>query len=680
MFTENFLHILNTSLAVFIILCPVVYSLLLIYILRKDLRDSWLVILTFLILTGIFLNKLLFFNQSLAQQDFNNIQIPLFYFFRTSILKFLAPPLWNSSFCGGFDAFSNPLAGYLSFFNWVFLFSSDVYKSFNMFIFLQIFSCLISAYVMLKTFGFSKAVSFFGAIAYSFNGFVTMRLSPGVGLEYLFAYKWIPLILAFTKKYLDNRKGLDLLGLTIALAFSFEGNPNIVIASGVLWFIFLLVEYRKVILCRYKILIVPILSLFIYALKLFPVIDLISNKESRFSQSIGGWRASNFDIPMFPRAFLPLKFGFTNGVFTPGVLAVLFFLIGLTCALVIWRKTKKPVFEGFYFVLLIFIPAFFITIENPVYYFFYSLPILSMVTIIPSFLIMFIIPIVFFSAYGFSLLLKVLGKRFYLVAVAIIPTLVFLEVLVGPSTFGKNTYSFNFAKMNYVDEVSNFSHYNVLKEQKPGIFSVIDNPKLFIYPNSIAILNLSTLNNPNYFFGCNNSEALSNMSLEETKKRSDYILSMYPLADKDITLISKVDMNTILKLKSHAVFENVDKYLALYDTGWNDDMYIYSVGCIENCTLKNYSKNPTSFKVDVSSQNFSFDKTVSTSINYSKWLKAKSNGKYLSTSKDGLSYVSLRGDIGDSVSFYYINPYIYVGFVVSFIFLIVSVIIFFRLK
>ncbi len=640
----------------------------------------WLVIPAFLLLVGIFLNKLLFFNQSLAQQDFNNIQIPLFYFFRTSLLKFFSPPLWNSSFCGGFDAFSNPLAGYLSFFNWVFLFSSDVYRSFNIFISLQIFFCLVSAYVMLKTFGFSKAASFFGAIIYSFNGFVTMRLSPGVGLEYLFAYKWIPLILVFSKKYLDNRKGLDLLGLAIVFAFSLEGNTNIVIAAGVLWIVYLLTEYRKLFLSRFKILIVPIFSLFIYALKIFPVIDLISNKESRFSQSVGGWRASNFDIPMFPKAFLPIKFGFTNGVFTPGILAISFFLIGLIVALIIWSRTKKPVLEGFYFVLITLILAFFITIENPIYYFFYSLPVLSMVTIIPSFLIMFIVPIVFLSAYGFSLLLKYLDKRIYLIAVVAVPALVFLEVLLGPSTFGKDTYSFNFAKMNYVDEVSGFSHYNVLGKQKSGLFTIINNPKLFIYPNSIALLNLSTLNNPIYFFGCNNQETLINSNLGEIKKHSDYIFSMYPVTDKDLTLIDKIDMDTMLKLKSHAVFENVDKYLALYDTGWNDDMYIYGVKCVGDCVLKNYSKNPAEFKIDVSDQTFSPDKVISTSINYSKWLKAKSNGKYLTTSKGELGYMSMRGNIGDSVSFYYINPYIYLGFAVSFISLVISVIIFRRLK
>ena len=120
---------------IFLILGPLIYFAILVSLLKKDLKDSLFQVFLFFVLTVIFLNKLLFKHQPLAQQDFNNIQIPLFHFYNQSILKFFSPPIWNSSFCGGFDAFSNPLAAYFSIFNWIFLLSSNVYRNFSFFIF-----------------------------------------------------------------------------------------------------------------------------------------------------------------------------------------------------------------------------------------------------------------------------------------------------------------------------------------------------------------------------------------------------------------------------------------------------------------------------------------------------------------------------------------------------------------
>ena len=547
------------------------------------------------------------------------------------------------------------------------------------FIFIQIFLCLIFSYVMLRTFNFSKVTSFFGAIVFSFNAFVIMRLSPGVGLEYLFAYKWIPLILAFSKKYLDNGNKLDLLGLTIAFAFSFEGNISIVIASGLLWLLYILTSYRREIKSKFIIFAAPVFSVFIYAIKLFPIVDLVRNGESRFSQGVDGWRASNFDLYMFPKVFFPFKHEFTNGAFTPGVIAISLFFFGLILALVYFFKTKKQPFASFYFSIITLVLAFFITIENPIYYFFYSLPILKMVTIIPSFLIFFVIPIVFLSSYAFSRLLNfVKNTKFYYVII-FIPILVFAEVLIGPSTFGSKTYSFNFAKINYLSEVNGFSHYNLLKDQKPGLFIVKDNPKLFIYPYAISTLNLKTLNDFGYFFGCRDNRKLLNSNISEIKKRANYIFSMYPLEDSELKLLGKVDMNTMLKLKSHSVFENTIKYLSLYDTGWNDDIYLYVVNCKKDCALKDYSDNPVSFSIPIQNNNVT-NGQISTSINYSKWLKAKNGKNILQSGKDEFDYMIVKGDGGETLSFTYFNPYIYIGLGISVISFITFIHLFLRFK
>jgi len=663
---EGIYYILNKLLTIFLIIAPTTYLLIVLYAFRKELKKSVVQIIFFLFLTTIFLNKLLFTSQSLAQKDFNNIQIPLMNFFTKSITKNFSPPIWNSSFCGGFDAFSNPLSVYFSVFNWVFLLGTNTYFSYALLIFVQIFLCLVGSYLMLRSFSFSKMAAVLGAVVFSFNGFVTMRLSPGVGIEYLFAYKWVPFILAFSKRFFEKSDKLSFLGLSISLAFLLEGNPSIAIATYVFWGIFVLFNYKKLISQKFKILFAPLVSFLIYALKILPVLDLFKTGGERFEGAVGSWRASNFDTYMFPEAFLPIKSDFTNGVFTPGALAISLFFAGVLLSSYSYIRKRKEPFRGFYFVNFIFILAFFITIENPIYYLLYSFPVLNRVTIIPSFLIFYLIPIAFFAAYGFSVLCKFVGK--YKIVLIVVPLAIFGEVLFGPSTFGNDSYSFNFAKIDYAKEIADFPHYNVLKDQKEGLFFINDYSHVFIYPYAISTQNLKTLNFANYFFGCREDEKLISGGTEEMINRADYILSLREISNSNLELIDKVSMSGLRDHKSHAVFERMMDYYVLYETlkdiGWNDDMYVYKVGCTEGCSIKNLSDNPVNFSIKADSGNKNSSGNVITSINYSKWLKVKKEGKFLQTYRDDFGYLEIEVGVGD-LEFFYVNPYIYVGFILS---------------
>ena len=161
--------VLNYFLSFFILTVPTLYFVYLLLEIKKDLKKSLLYVLALFLLSAVLLNKLLLFPVTLAQKDFNNIQIPMFQFFHDSISRYFLPPIWNSSFSGGFDAFSSPLSSYFSVFNWVFLIGSNVYKSFSFFIFLQVFLCALFSFYMLKTFKLSGVSSFLGAVLFTFN-------------------------------------------------------------------------------------------------------------------------------------------------------------------------------------------------------------------------------------------------------------------------------------------------------------------------------------------------------------------------------------------------------------------------------------------------------------------------------------------------------------------------------
>lgn len=650
-----------------------------------------------ILLSVIFLNKLLFFSQSLAQKDFNNIQIPMFQFFSESIKGYFLPPIWNSSFSGGFDAFVSPLSAFFSVFNWILLFSDNIYKSLNLFIFVQICLCAIFSYLMLRVFRFSKIASLLGAVLYTFNGFVVMRLSQGVGIEYLYAYKWLPLIIAFTKKFLDGRSLKDFLGLSISLAMSLEGNINMVIAIGVMWVIYLLFEYKKAIPLVSKLLLLLSLSVTIFAIKLLPFVSVISSGGSRFSGKTGGWRQGNIDWDMFPRILFPIKFNYDNAIFTPGTIGIALALAGFLLALAIFFRNKKPPFDGFYFILSIFLFAFFITIENPFYYFFYSLPALRVTTQIPTFLIFYIVPIVFFGTYFleknqevlYTLSVSCKCKIIIQILLAALPFVIFLEVLTGPSTFGNSTYSFNFPKID-IHEYENFPHYQLLKKQQPGLFVFADknNASIFFYPYGISLMNLKTIDGYRYFFGSNSAEALIDNGLDELKKRTDYILSMRPIEnDSDLQLIGSVSMSKIKYFQSHAVFENLQGYIILYATGWDDDIYIYRVKCFFNCALKNYSNNPIKFSIELDENDNRTN--IPTSVAYSKWFKVTYQEKAVKTSKDAFGYMSVLLDSPDEniestsnskkvLNFIYVNPFIYIGFIISFVGFIIVIYLFFK--
>jgi hypothetical protein len=678
------MHVINVILTAFLIIVPTLYLVIALWLLKKDIKDNWLHLGFLILLSVVFLNKLLFTQQTLAAKDFNNIQVPMFQFFSTSIRSYFLPPIWNNSFSGGFDVFESPLSSYFSAFNWVFVIGSNVYKSFGFFILAQICLCAVFSYLMLRTFQFKKTSALLGAVLFTFNGFVVMRLSEGLGIEYLYTYKWLPLVLLATNKYLDQQDKRWLILLAISLAMLFEGNTNIVVSTVIMWLLYLFTEYRNSVKFISKFIGAGLLAVAIYAVKLVPFIDLALSNVSRFTNNTSGWRQGNIDWEMFPRILFPVQFNFNNAIVTPGVVGMILVLLGFLISMIFLVINRKPAFIGFYFAIVSLIFALFSTIEGPLYNLFYSLPVLNKLTQIPTFLIFYIIPFVLFGSYFVEKLTCEIEKtkiysKLPLVGVIyslILPMLVFTEVLLGPSTFGNKTFSFNFAKMN-ISETYDFPHYKLLAKQPRGLFIFPDNANsyIFLYPYGITQANLITLNGYHYFYGSLSEKDLVAAGLNEVKTRADYIISLNPVEnDPDLRLLGKVSMSKTKDFRSFAVYANLYDYQNLYSTGWNDDLYIYKVTCVTNCALKNYSQNPVEFPIFLDSNDTRA--TISTSIAYSRWLHVTYQGKEATIGKDPYGYLTVKLNPSEGgadatfksvrrLYFEYINPYIYFGFAVS---------------
>lgn len=638
-----------------------------IYKFREELKSSKFYIGGLFLLGIFFLNKLLFSNQTLAAQDFNNIQITFNSFFAESFRNYLTPPLWYTKIGGGLDAFSNPIAVYFSPFNFLFLFFSNIYYATNLFILFQIIFLSTTSYLLFREFKFSKALSFFGAVAFTYNGFLVMRLSPGVGVEYLYTYKWIPLILLFTNRVFKDKKYDEILFLGICLGFTFEGNPNIAFGTWCLWFLFLLISQGKNFYKTWKLFFTAIsFGLCFYAIKLIPGIDMMLSSSGRISSTIGGWRTSRMKLYEFHEYFVPLSHKFMTPNFTPGVIVIAFSIIGIFLITINFLKKKSSTYLDI-FAVFSFLIGCFLNTDNPLSEIFYTLPIINRFTVTPTYLSFLIFPLIYFAMNG----LKFIMQKFehlnfsYLITITI-SLFVFLEVTLGPSTFGTRTFSFNFAKMNPA-EVYNYQHYKELRKFESELFLFNANNNLFMYPSGIQLNNIYTLNSYKYFYENFDSVNLDSMSLDFKKMHTDNIIDFNSISDPDLNLVSTIKMKNFMNsgFESHAVIERRSEFFDI--SNWDKNLYVYKVNS-KNTSIKNISQNPFEYRITTKIENFNDGKLLA-SISYSRWWKIiNQNNEELKFNSNSLGLIDIQNvNPGDVLIFRYFNPLIYIGMFITLI-------------
>jgi hypothetical protein len=251
----------------------------------------------------------------------------------------------------------------------------------------------------------------------------------------------------------------------------------------------------------------------------------------------------------------------------------------------------------------------------------------------------------------------------------VISLLVFCEILLGPSTFGNKSFSFNFAKMD-ATEVFRYPHYVVLKEFPNELYYFNSNNSVFMYPYAIQLNNSHTLNSYKYFYEGFDSAKLDSRNLDFNKKFADILIELEPLSNPDLKLIKTIEMNKFIDLsfKSQAVQDKKSQFFDIFTHyNWDGKFYLYKVESSIS-TIKNVSNNPYSYTFNISSKNLENEKLL-TSISYSKWWEISNQKNIkLTFEKNSFGLIEVKNvSNGDNLNFLYFNPYIYIGMLFSLI-------------
>jgi hypothetical protein len=640
------------------IVAPCVYLLLTLVRIRGYLTNSKSIVGIFGLLVITFFNKLLFKGQTLGQQDFNNLQITFFDLFQKSLFLHKSPPIWNSYTGGGFDAFSNPLSVYFSPFLPVFIFVKDVFFAANIFIILQVFFTLIFAFTYFRVINLSKGASILGTVMIVFNGFLTMRLSPGVGLEYFFSLKWLLLALAFTHLYFEGKKTKDLLFLGISLGFLFEGNMNMALSAGFFWLLYTLFLFG---IKDKKIFLSPIIGSLIYSIKLVPGFYMIMTAEGRISEVASGWRTGKINPFTFPTYIFPYKHLFYTPAFTPGAIGALLFITALIYLFLFRNKLKFSKKHVFVSVALLTIGSLLVT-YNPLSEVFFKLPIFNRMTIIPAFIVFLFVPVSIICAIFVEELARKGRKIAYILFV--LPFLIYAEVLIGPSIFGIKSYSFNFLKMDYKSEMQKLDYYDFLKgTNKVAMFT--DDMRLLTLPSYNSYFAVYTLNDFKYLYGSNNIDDLaSRENLVEISKYADIFIATREMRTGTKKLAEfEVKRFDDKNYDNFAIIDRSMDYDKLQLFRWDYKLKIYEPLQKEITSVKKNNSHPFKHSFVVQKNNFEKDGSVITSITYSPFWKTDSS---LLITKGTYEYLKIKNArIGQTITLTYINPFIYLGFFMS---------------
>lgn len=645
---------LNFCLSLSLLLIPVTVTILIFRKFKNELIASKFYFGGLVLLNIVFLNKLLFGGQTLTAQDFNNIQITFNHFFQNSFREFLTPPIWYSKIGGGFDAFSNPVSNYFSPFNLLLLIIPEVYFATNLIILFTLIFISISSFLLFRELKLSKNLSFLGAVIFTFNAFVIMRLSPGVGIEYLYTFKWIPFVILFAYKIFVNKEKNFLLFLAVALSFTFEGNFNIAFGVWCFWFLFLVVFYGKKILSIWKeFLGVLFFAFAFYSIKLLPGIDLMLSSSGRISSTVSGWRTSRMKLYEFLEYFLPISHKFQSPNFTFGVIALILFLVGFGYFWFKFYKNRSVDFL-FKFSIISFLIGCFLNTDNPGSELFFTFPIFNRITVTPTYLIFLMFPMILWILEGANLI----SKKFKF-APLVFGILIFVEVLFGFSTFGTRTFSFNFPKMN-ISEAYQIPHYEAQKKYS-GVFFFNSNNNTFMYPYGIELSGVKVLNPFKYFYSYSNTDEMEN-NISDQIFYSDYIYSLNSLSNPNLNLKETVKVKSLLsKFQSFAIFERSGEFNELSQTqNWDKNLNIYEVSSNIPSSSKNLSNNPFEFTLQFTDKNLTQGDKLSTSVTYSKWWRVSSD---YDSNKYGL--VEIKNTNLKEVKFIYFNYFIYLGMLLT---------------
>jgi len=206
-------------------------------------------------------------------------------------------PLWNPYNFSGTPHFANFQSASFSIFNFLFfIFSFKI--AWSLFILFQPLLADIFTYLYCSKLRLSSKASLLAAISFSFGGFLTVWLEYGtLG----WAILWLPLLFYFWECFLENKKIIFLVLISITITFSlFSGHLQISLYLIFAYLLYLLFSWwqRKI---NLKLLLISLFPLFfsflLAAVQLLPSLDFYLN--SHRSQQIPVKWYKGLQIPWY---------------------------------------------------------------------------------------------------------------------------------------------------------------------------------------------------------------------------------------------------------------------------------------------------------------------------------------------------------------------------------------------
>jgi len=285
----------------------------------KKIINRFLPLVIFLIFVGIFFANLFFpqlsiyFTPDLGRSDTIHLGFPLRYLF-TQMVRLHKIPLWTNQIGTGIPLLAGGQTGIFNIINYLLLFFLPAAQSMNLLYFIFTLIALLSTYSFARYLKFSRPVSIFVSVIFSFSGVFIFRLQH---ISVFTSSCLLPLVFLLALRTVEKLDTKDALVLSFVICQQiFIGHPQYVfitlLGMMILVFYFLAIKKEKFIIKLKRMLFLIVAVSFGIAMASVQILPTFEFKA--FSVRGQGLSFSEATIQSFsPKYFLTLIYPFIFG-------------------------------------------------------------------------------------------------------------------------------------------------------------------------------------------------------------------------------------------------------------------------------------------------------------------------------------------------------------------------------
>ncbi len=427
---------MRTAEAVFFAAAPTFFLGLVLFGLRRELRDNWRAILVLALAIALFWRRIIFLAEGLSQSDANLLQLHFFTIYREAVTAGELP-FWNHYQGTGVPNLAHPLSAMWYPLTPIFLVGS-VYKALSIFVSLHFFLAGLFALIFARRVLRTRHAALAFAILFAFNGWAITRAAHQPAIEYLFAYAWLPMVMLFFERALDGRGLLSpVAGAGAGLAWMAIASPNVIVHGLV--FLALAAIFRlgwlvagsrpnAAAMGLFSIFAAGAVAMALAAVEIIGAFELsLVATTGRLGEAFPmGWRAAALSPWEMLRLFFPWAPGRPFAVYySPGLLALIAAIYALA------RVTRQKEHRSLVLALLaIMLAGAALLSRSPLYYLLGSVfNLYARASLIPAGLILLFVPVLALAALGVEMFIES-RKRLVGAAGRLVVLVIFAELFV----------------------------------------------------------------------------------------------------------------------------------------------------------------------------------------------------------------------------------------------------------